>query len=303
MPGVRLLLVLVLSVACLPASSSEVEQHVHDQYQGKIFLLRGFPSGAKLDYDVSGAPLGTSATGLWTTDAFVLIEDARVDGQNLIIKGRRMLVVSQGKGFQFVADTPKRRKKAPVIEIEAAIGSDAGVSEVDALLTKVFLTDYDSLAALVPQYWQTCLSAGLNQVNDPKFAGCLFSAEMLRIPGVNAHPGPGTSIREDQANSAKTESVRVYPLSKGISPPIPIYKPDPQFIREDQALGFAGAVTLSLIVDEKGIPRNIEILRPLGGGLDEETMRTVSTWKFEPAKKDGQPVAIQVEVQVQFHSY
>lgn len=120
---------------------------------------------------------------------------------------------------------------------------------------------------------------------------------------MNAHPGPGTSVREDHANSAQPESVRVYRLSKGISPPIPVYKPDPQFIEEDQKLGFAGTVTVSLILDDKGIPRNIEVLRPLGGGLDEETMRTVSAWKFEPAKKDGQPVAVHVEVQVQFHSY
>lgn len=90
---------------------------MHDQYQGKIFLLRGFPSGAKLDYDVSGAPVGTSAAGLWTTDAFVLIEDARVDGQNLMIKGRRMLVMSQGKGFQFVAERSGYRDRSSRLDL------------------------------------------------------------------------------------------------------------------------------------------------------------------------------------------
>jgi TonB family protein len=35
-------------------------------------------------------------------------------------------------------------------------------------------------------------------------------------------------------------------------------------------------------------------------GLDEKAVDAVSTWEFAPAQKDGQPVAVMVNVQVTF---
>jgi Gram-negative bacterial TonB protein C-terminal len=36
------------------------------------------------------------------------------------------------------------------------------------------------------------------------------------------------------------------------------------------------------------------VVHPLGMGLDENAVATVSTWRFAPATKDGQPVAVAV---------
>jgi protein TonB len=38
-------------------------------------------------------------------------------------------------------------------------------------------------------------------------------------------------------------------------------------------------------------------------GLDEKAIETVKTWKFDPAMKDGKPVAVQIIVEVAFHLY
>ena len=283
--------------------ADDLTRQRHDHYQGKIFVLRGFLSGEKLHYDAAGVPQHSSP-GIWTTDAFVLIDDMKVDGQALTIKGRRMLVASRGTGFQFVTDGPKKRKKAPIVEIQAELGPDAGLLEIGALFAKIFLTESDSFVADVPLYWRTCVSAGLNDVNDPRYAGCHFSAEILAIPGVSGHADSHTPPSENPINSAQAETVRVFPAGKSISPPIPVFKPDPQFSAAAQNTGFGGGVVrLSLIVDDKGTPQNLEIIRPLGAGLDEEAMRVVSTWKFEPARKDGQPVAVHVEVEVDYHAF
>lgn len=111
-------------------------QQPRGPYQGEIFVLRGFPSGEKLHYDASGAT-ERSTPGIWTTDAFVLIDDMKVYGQTLTLKGRRMLVASRGTGFQFVADSPKKRKKAPIVEIQAELGPDAGLLEIGSIFTIV----------------------------------------------------------------------------------------------------------------------------------------------------------------------
>jgi len=77
--------------------ADDLAQQLHDQYQGRIFVLRGFPSGEKQHYDASAAT-EHSSPGTWTRDGFFLIDDMKVEGQNLTSVGRQMLVVSRGTG-------------------------------------------------------------------------------------------------------------------------------------------------------------------------------------------------------------
>ena len=299
----RALTVILLAIA-VQAQSPEIQQSLQTRYQGKILLLRGFFPGDKLRYDAAGTPIGNPSAGNWTTDGFVLITEAKLLDQALMIKGRRMLVVSIGKGFQFSADAPKKRKKAPVVEIEAAMGPGSPSEGVDALMAKLFLTDHDSLVALVPPFWQTCASAGLYDVNDPKYSGCHFSADTLRVPGMNAQTDLRANAGKDQISSPGSDSVRVFRVIKGISPPRPIFTPEPHFTSAAREAALEGEVALGLIVDDHGNPRNVEILQPLGAGLDEEAVRTISTWKFKPAERDGhEPVAVQIAVQVDFQQH
>ena len=60
---------------------------------------------------------------------------------------------------------------------------------------------------------------------------------------------------------------------------------------------------LWLIVGTDGKPRNIRVQRTLGMGLDEEAIKAVEKWTFEPSRKDGQPVAVQINVEVTFRLY
>jgi TonB family protein len=58
-----------------------------------------------------------------------------------------------------------------------------------------------------------------------------------------------------------------------------------------------------LIVDAEGNPRDIRVLRGLGFGLDAKAIDAVRQWRFAPAKKDGKPVNVQVNVEVAFRLY
>jgi TonB family protein len=46
-----------------------------------------------------------------------------------------------------------------------------------------------------------------------------------------------------------------------------------------------------------------EVSDPVGEGLDESAIRTVSTWKFEPPTRDGTPVAIHTDIEVSFRIF
>jgi TonB family protein len=86
-----------------------------------------------------------------------------------------------------------------------------------------------------------------------------------------------------------------------VSAPRLVYAPDPEYSAEALDLNYEGFCVLSVVVDPNGRPRDIKVVQELGHGLDEKAVEAVKEWKFEPAMKDGKPVAVQTYVQVQFH--
>jgi TonB family protein len=86
----------------------------------------------------------------------------------------------------------------------------------------------------------------------------------------------------------------------GITNPVPIYRPQPDYSEEAKTAKWQGAVLLSVVVDEAGKPGNIKVVRPLGMGLDEKAIEAVSQWKFSPGTKDGVAVPVAAQIEVQF---
>lgn len=88
-----------------------------------------------------------------------------------------------------------------------------------------------------------------------------------------------------------------------VSPPRPIYDPEPEFSESARAVGYEGVCTLGVIVGADGKPSNIRVINAIGMGLDEKAIEAVRSWRFSPALKDGKPVAVQIAVEVDFHLY
>jgi protein TonB len=95
----------------------------------------------------------------------------------------------------------------------------------------------------------------------------------------------------------------VFKVGGGISAPRPVETPDPEYTEEARRAKIQGTCVLGLIVDAEGHPRDIYVIRGLGYGLDAKALETVKHWVFEPAKKDGQPVNVQVSIEVGFRLY
>jgi TonB family protein len=56
-----------------------------------------------------------------------------------------------------------------------------------------------------------------------------------------------------------------------------------------------------MIVTKEGGTRRITVERSLSPNLDAQAIKAVSQWRFSPATKDGEPVAVKMNVEVSFH--
>jgi TonB family protein len=92
----------------------------------------------------------------------------------------------------------------------------------------------------------------------------------------------------------------VYRIGGGVSDPVPIFKPEPEYSEEARKAKFQGAVMLSIVIDENGRTRDVRVIRPLGLGLDEKAIEAVLRWRFKPSLKDGRAVAVSANVEVNF---
>jgi hypothetical protein len=70
-----------------------------------------------------------------------------------------------------------------------------------------------------------------------------------------------------------------------------------------QDYGVAGISEYHVVVGVDGKPGEIAVARPIGFGLDESAVDSIRKVTFEPAVKDGKPVAVMLNMVVEFRIY
>lgn len=116
--------------------------------------------------------------------------------------------------------------------------------------------------------------------------------------GVGAGEGPGVGPGKGGGIGGG-----VFRVGGGVSAPRALNTPDPEYSEEARKAKYQGVCVLWLIVGPDGNPRDVRVARSLGMGLDQKAVEAVKHWKFEPAMKDGKPVAVQINVEVNFRLY
>lgn len=108
-----------------------------------------------------------------------------------------------------------------------------------------------------------------------------------RSRGSNPNPDPNRVYRVPELD----ERARV------------LSKPEPQYTEEARRSGITGTVILRVVFSRSGEVTNIRALQPLGGGLTEKAMAAARQIKFVPAKKNGQPVSMYMQLEYNFNLY
>lgn len=92
-------------------------------------------------------------------------------------------------------------------------------------------------------------------------------------------------------------------VDKDLVPPHGVYTPNPPYSTPARDRKYQGTVVLWVVISPEGCVSRVRVQRFLGLGLDEQAIEAVGRWKFEPARKNGVPVAVQVNVEVNFRLY
>jgi protein TonB len=93
-----------------------------------------------------------------------------------------------------------------------------------------------------------------------------------------------------------------YKVGGSVSPPKVVYKVEPQYTEEGLRARREGTVRFQLVVTRGGIPSDIhELEQHIGLGLDEKAIEAAQQWRWEPGKKSGEPVAVLVQIEINFH--
>ena len=103
---------------------------------------------------------------------------------------------------------------------------------------------------------------------------------------------------------------KIYKVGKGVTPPRATNTVYASFSEEAQSFAkkkhlknFEAASIVSVVIDAQGNPQSICVIRPAGLGLDRKAIEAVEQYRFEPATKDGLPVAVSIAVEVKFRLY
>lgn len=92
----------------------------------------------------------------------------------------------------------------------------------------------------------------------------------------------------------------VYKIGADVTAPAPTYREEVQYTPEAKAARIEGAVLLSVVIEASGTVSGIQVLRGLDAGLDKQATLAVEKWRFKPAMKDGAPVAVSANIEVNF---
>jgi len=119
------------------------------------------------------------------------------------------------------------------------------------------------------------------------------TAPLARKHVSSAGRNPGRSGNHSSAVKAASGSLTTKPAY--------LHNPHPPYPELSRKAGHTGVVILRVSVSESGRVAEVSLIKSSGYSLlDDRARTTVQRWIFRPARRDGRPVATQVDVPVRF---
>jgi TonB family protein len=123
--------------------------------------------------------------------------------------------------------------------------------------------------------------------------------------GGGAGTGTGAGLGEGEGNgigpgSGGGTGGGPYRPGSGIEPPRLVREVRADYTEDARQRGLVGDVVLEIVVRRDGTVGDVKILQGLAGGLNDRAVQAVRQWRFTPARRQGIPVDVVVEVALEF---
>jgi TonB family protein len=114
-----------------------------------------------------------------------------------------------------------------------------------------------------------------------------------------ADPSTVPSATDPEAEDRTPLPPGVYRAGNGVSMPRVVRQVEANYTSDAMFAQLHGVVRLTCTVGVDGTVSAVRILRSLDTihGLDDEAVRALKLWTFEPGEKDGVPVPVQITIE------
>ena len=129
----------------------------------------------------------------------------------------------------------------------------------------------------------------------------IFASKKMYTLNVNmANMNSATGSWILNFSELRTNADRPRMTTTDLSGPVPVKKVDPQYPQTLISERVQGEVLLYAVIQSDGSVDSIKLVRGIDEQLDANAMRALSQWKFRPASKGGEPVALEAIVHIPF---
>jgi len=291
------LLLLVTSTMAV-ASDQGIEATLQQQYKDKVLVLCHPLKQDSPQFDSDGNPIKNGSEGPWTIYGAILIEKVILRPDKLRLEGNRVFVRFDDKRKKLVFyefARHKARVDPPVkefvpVEIRLSQPLDSA-EQARTILGHVFALSKADLLNSLPEFWHSYLRDNFEYGTDNPQGPDKLSGE-----GKQSNTVSSTTDHKDSTGE-------IFRCCKDATAPKPISTPEPEFSEAARYEKFTGVLVLEIVIDKDGRIAHVKIVKPLGLGLDENAVKNVKTWRFTPGVREGQPVALQMNIEVSFNLY
>ncbi len=141
-------------------------------------------------------------------------------------------------------------------------------------------------------------AAKLSEAEKTVFAGRKYYSLTLNMPNLNS-AGGSWIVRFAELRRA-SDSGDSTPLAPDISQPMATRKVDPAYPIQLMRENVGGTVILYGVIHSDGHVSDVRVLQGVDNRLDRYAIEALIQWKFQPAMKNGAPVAVEATFQIPF---
>lgn len=113
----------------------------------------------------------------------------------------------------------------------------------------------------------------------------------------------GFKFKESVAVGLLDGNHKIYVVSKVIKPPVAKHRVDPDYPQGRRGPSAEGRTIMHIVVDDQGTVRFPTVDASGDAEFTKAAVVAVKRWTFEPAKLNGQPIAVLMFVTINFTTY